>query len=96
MKALRPGMDPFATVDRLSERLGIPAAELDEADRLLRVARIVEVADRVFGSGDKANRWLRTAQPMWNDVCPLALLDSDAGAQSVSDELTRIEFGDFA
>jgi putative toxin-antitoxin system antitoxin component (TIGR02293 family) len=70
--------------------------EPEEADRLLRVARLVERATRIFGSEDKASRWLNTAHPMLGDAPPVALLDSDAGAQLVSDELTRIDFGDFA
>jgi putative toxin-antitoxin system antitoxin component (TIGR02293 family) len=67
-----------------------------EADRLLRVARLVELAARIFGSEDKASRWLNTSHPMVGDAPPVTLLDSDAGAQLVSDELTRIDFGDFA
>jgi len=68
----------------------------DEADRLLRVARVVEEATRVFGSQDKAARWLKTAHPMLSDATPFSLLDSDAGTKSVTDELTRIDYGDFA
>ena len=68
----------------------------DEADRLLRVARVLEEATRVFGSEEKAISWLRTAHPMLSDTAPYRLLDSDAGAKSVSDELVRIDFGDFA
>lgn len=69
---------------------------LDEADRLLRVARIVEEADRVFGNPEKTNRWLRNPHPILEHATPLSLLDSDAGAQAVSEELIRIEYGDFA
>lgn len=70
--------------------------KLDEADRLLRVARVVEEAVRVFGSEDKASRWLKTRHPTFGDSAPVDLLDSDAGARCVSDELVRIEYGDFA
>jgi putative toxin-antitoxin system antitoxin component (TIGR02293 family) len=115
---LSPGSVPFASIDRLSEKLGIePAALLaligipertaarrrhegflkaEEADRLLRVARILEEATRVFGSEPKAARWLNARSPALYACTPLSLLDSDAGAQAVSDELGRIEFGDFA
>ena len=68
----------------------------DAADRLLRVARVVEEATRVFGSQDKAARWLKTAHPTLSDATPFLLLDSDAGTKSVTDELTRIDYGDFA
>jgi len=70
--------------------------KLDEADRLLRVARVVEEALRIFGSEDKASRWLKTPHPMLGDTAPVDLLDSDAGARSVSDELVRVDYGDFA
>ncbi|HEU5284377.1 MAG TPA: antitoxin Xre/MbcA/ParS toxin-binding domain-containing protein, partial [Burkholderiales bacterium] len=68
----------------------------DEADRLLRIARVLEEATRVFGGLDKAALWLRTPSPMLGDTMPYRLLDSDAGAKAVSDELIRIDFGDFA
>lgn len=70
--------------------------KLDEADRLLRVARVVEEALRVFGSEDKASRWLKTRHAMLGNAAPVDLLDSDAGARSVSDELVRVDYGDFA
>ena len=68
----------------------------EEADRLLRVARVLEEASRVFGTAEKAATWLRTAHPLLGDWAPYRLLDSDAGAKAVSDELVRIDFGDFA
>jgi uncharacterized protein (DUF2384 family) len=33
---------------------------------------------------------------MLGDTAPVDLLDSDAGARSVSDELVRVDYGDFA
>jgi putative toxin-antitoxin system antitoxin component (TIGR02293 family) len=72
------------------------ALTADEADRLLRVARVLEEATRVFGTQHKAAVWLRTTSPVLGDIEPYRLLDSDAGAKAVSDELIRIDFGDFA
>lgn len=68
----------------------------DEADRLLRVGRVFEEASRVLGSGTKAAQWLGTPSIVLFESKPLSLLDSDAGAQAVIEELTRIDFGDFA
>lgn len=68
----------------------------DEADRLFRVARIFEEAVRIFGTEAKAAKWLTTVSPFTYDAAPVELLDSDAGAQAVSEELVRIDFGDFA
>jgi putative toxin-antitoxin system antitoxin component (TIGR02293 family) len=68
----------------------------DEADRLLRVARVFGEAVRVFGSEDKAALWLKTPSPLFGDRTPLSYLDSDGGAHAVSEEIVRIDFGDFA
>jgi uncharacterized protein (DUF2384 family) len=57
---------------------------------------VVEESVRVFGGYAKAAAWLRTRHPLLAGETPLALLDSDAGAKSVSDELIRIDHGDFA
>jgi len=70
--------------------------KLDEADRLLRIARIFEEATRVFGSETKASEWLNTPHALLDDVAPRRLLASDAGTQQLRDELVRIEYGDFA
>jgi putative toxin-antitoxin system antitoxin component (TIGR02293 family) len=68
----------------------------DEADRLLRIARVFGEAIRVFGSEEKAAGWLKTPSPLFEDSAPLAYLDSDGGAHAVSEEIVRIDFGDFA
>jgi putative toxin-antitoxin system antitoxin component (TIGR02293 family) len=68
----------------------------DEADRVLRVARVLEESARVFGGYPKAAAWLRARHPLLAGEPPLALLGSDAGAKAVSDELIRIDHGDFA
>ncbi len=67
----------------------------DEADRLLRIARVYEEATRVLGAEHKAAGWLNQPNPCLYDATPLSLLDSDGGAQAVSDELVRIDYGDF-
>jgi putative toxin-antitoxin system antitoxin component (TIGR02293 family) len=68
----------------------------DEADRLKRISRVFGEAVRVFGSEAKAALWLKTPSPLLKDSAPLRYLDSDAGAQTVSEEIIRIDFGDFA
>ena len=92
---------------RLLDLIGIPERtrsrrrhdgflKSDEADRLLRVARVFGEAIRVFGSDEKAARWLKTPNALFEDRAPLGYLDSDAGAHAVSEEIVRIDFGDFA
>ena len=66
----------------------------DESDRLYRIARVTEKAERVFGSTQKAHEWLKSENSVFRGASPLSLLGSDAGAEAVTDELGRIEFGD--
>lgn len=66
-----------------------------ETDATLRIARVVEEANRVFGDVARATRWLKSPNAILGDE-PLHLLASDAGAQAVQDELTRIHWGEFA
>jgi putative toxin-antitoxin system antitoxin component (TIGR02293 family) len=101
--ARRIGIDPaeMLAVIGMPERTAARRREQgllkpDEADRLLRVARVVEEATRIFGSEEKAARWLQSEHPLLSDAKPFSLLDSDAGVKSVTDELTRIDYGDFA
>jgi uncharacterized protein (DUF2384 family) len=50
----------------------------------------------VFGGYGKAAVWLHARHPLLAGAAPFTLLGSDAGAKSVSDELIRIDHGDFA
>lgn len=86
------GVAPRTAARRKQERT-LKAAE---ADRLFRIARVLDDATRVFASEDKAAHWLRSPHPLLWQQAPLALLDSDAGTKAVTDELTRIDYGDFA
>jgi len=66
-----------------------------ETDRVMRIARVASQAERVFGSTDKARRWLSRENRMLG-AKPLDMLASDAGAHDVEAELNRIDLGDFA
>ncbi|HVY92596.1 MAG TPA: antitoxin Xre/MbcA/ParS toxin-binding domain-containing protein [Bryobacteraceae bacterium] len=68
----------------------------DEADRLLRIGRVLEEATRVFGEESRAAGWLSDPSPMFHDAPPLQYLDSDGGAQAVLREIGRIGYGLFA
>lgn len=66
----------------------------DESDRLYRVARVTQMAERVFDSKEKAREWLKKRNLALQGEVPLELLATDAGAELVTDELTRIDYGD--
>jgi putative toxin-antitoxin system antitoxin component (TIGR02293 family) len=67
-----------------------------ESDRALRLERIAEHADRVFGNREKARRWLRKESRALDGVRPIDLLQSETGAHVVEEELIRIDYGMFA
>lgn len=81
------------TFDRRQARREPLAA--DEADRVLRVARVASEAERVFGDPAKARRWFSKENPVLGTT-PLSLLSTDAGSREVEEELARIDWGDFA
>ena len=67
-----------------------------ESDRVLRLERIAEQADSVFGSHEKAQRWLRSEIIALDGARPIDLLESETGAHVVYEELVRIDYGIFA
>ncbi len=64
-----------------------------ESDRVLRLERISEMADRVFASHEKAQRWLRKESRALDGARPIDLLQSETGAHIVEQELHRIDYG---
>lgn len=66
---------------------------VDETDKALRLARIAEMANKVFGDKEKAHRWLRKSKRSLDGKTPLAYLSSETGARIVEEMLFRIESG---
>lgn len=64
-----------------------------ETDRALRVARIVDLADRVFGSRGKALHWLRSADDRLDHRTPMQLLVNESGGRLVESMLWQIDEG---
>jgi putative toxin-antitoxin system antitoxin component (TIGR02293 family) len=77
---------------RKNERRLQPA----ESDRLVRLARVAAQASEVLGDAERASRWLHRPNRALGGVAPLALLDTDVGAQQVEQILGRIEHGVFS
>jgi putative toxin-antitoxin system antitoxin component (TIGR02293 family) len=69
---------------------------IEETDKALRLDRIAEQAERVFGEPEKAQRWLRKPKRELKGETPLGYLASEAGARVVEEMLFRIEHGIFA
>jgi putative toxin-antitoxin system antitoxin component (TIGR02293 family) len=70
------------------------ALTVEESDRLARVARVTQRAVDAFGDVDQAREWLQRPNRALEGERPLELLGTDAGAELVTDELGRIEYGD--
>lgn len=68
----------------------------EETDRFVRVARIVALANSVFGSPRKALAWLRTESDSMDGRRPLSMLRTDAGGRLVESRLWQIDEGIFA
>ncbi|WFP74665.1 antitoxin Xre/MbcA/ParS toxin-binding domain-containing protein [Mesorhizobium sp. WSM4906] len=84
---------PRRTLARRKERG--EALTVAESDRVVRLERISAMADRVFGSHEKAQRWLRKHSKVLGET-PINLLQSETGAVLVEEELHRIDYGIFA
>jgi putative toxin-antitoxin system antitoxin component (TIGR02293 family) len=66
----------------------------DESDRIARIARVVQRAIEAFGDKGQAREWIKRPNRTLQGFAPLGLLNTDAGAALVTDELGRIEYGD--
>ena len=69
---------------------------LDESDRLARVARLYELAVKVFGDRDKARRWLSKPKQRFQENSPVARMRTELGGRSVEEMLIQIDEGMFA
>lgn len=68
----------------------------EETDRMLRVARIVALAEQVFGGREKALIWLRSKDDRINDRTPLSMLHTESGGRLVENMLWQIDEGVYA
>jgi len=65
----------------------------DESDKVIRLFRMIQFANTVFGDRDKAHTWLRRPNKALKNKVPLALLKTEPGARLVETMLGRIEQG---
>jgi putative toxin-antitoxin system antitoxin component (TIGR02293 family) len=67
----------------------------DTSERILRFARLYEIAADVLGDEDEARRWLKTPNTALGGRSPLDYADTEPGAREVEDLLGRLEYGVF-
>lgn len=77
----------------LANRRKVGTLTAEQSDRLVRVARMLAMAEETFGNRDKAAAWLRRPTTALAGERPLALLDTDEGAREVETLLGRIGHG---
>jgi len=69
---------------------------LDESDRLARVARMYELAVKVYGDREGGRKWLTGTKRRFDGKTALAMLRTEVGEQAVQDFLIQIDEGYFA
>ena len=75
----------------LARRRKTRKLDVQESDRLYRIARVAAYAFGVLGNEQAAINWLRRPNRALGGEIPLHLLDTDLGARQVEDVLGRIE-----
>lgn len=68
---------------------------VEESDRVLRVIRVLSLAESVYGSRERALSWLRKPHARLNGRTPLSLLKTDTGSRIVEELLLQIDEGMF-
>jgi len=65
----------------------------EETERFLRVVRVLQLADHVFGDRRKALGWLRTRDEQMDNRVTMDLLGTEAGARRVEGQIWGIAEG---
>jgi putative toxin-antitoxin system antitoxin component (TIGR02293 family) len=68
---------------------------VEESDRVLRVIRVLSLAESVYGSRERALAWLRNPHARLDGRAPLSLLNTDTGSRIVEELLGQIDEGMF-
>ncbi|MGH7154730.1 MAG: type II RES/Xre toxin-antitoxin system antitoxin [Acetobacteraceae bacterium] len=77
----------------LANRRRLGTLTPEQSDRLVRVARVLAIAEETFGSREKASAWLRRPTTALAGESPLGLLDTDEGAREWESLLGRFAHG---
>jgi len=68
---------------------------LEESDRVLRLLRLLSLAESVYEDRDRALAWLRRPHARLGGRAPLSLLRTDTGGRIVEELLVQIDEGMF-
>ena len=67
--------------------------DLQESERVVRLAQVAARAVAVLGTLDRARQWLLSENRALGGATPISLLDTDVGTRAVEDVLLRVEHG---
>jgi putative toxin-antitoxin system antitoxin component (TIGR02293 family) len=65
----------------------------DESDRALRIARLVALAESVFGEREKALHWLRKPLRRFHQRSAMEMMATELGGRQVEELLIQIDEG---
>jgi len=68
---------------------------VDESDRLARVARMYELAVKVYGDREDGRRWLCGRKRRFDGRTALEMLDTQIGEHAVAEALIQLDEGMF-
>ncbi len=77
----------------LNHRRSLGRLSPEQSDRLVRLLRMIGMAEDTFGAAAKAHRWLRLPTAALAGNAPIDLLDTEVGARQVETLLGRIGHG---
>jgi len=79
----------------LSRRKQSGRLDVDESERVYRLARLFQIALNLFGDADMVRRWFSSPKEIFGGLAPLAYANTEPGAQEVEKQLRRLEHGVF-
>ncbi len=79
----------------LSRRKQSGRLDVDESERVYRLARLFQIALNLFEDAGLVRRWFSAPKEIFGGLAPLAYADTEPGAQEVEKQLRRLEHGVF-
>ncbi len=79
----------------LSRRKQTARLDVDESERVYRLARLFQIALNLFEDAGLVKRWFAAPKEIYGGLTPLNYADTEPGAQEVEKQLRRLEHGVF-
>lgn len=66
---------------------------VDEIDRVYKITRVIQLAERIFGDQQKMFAWFRSPNSKFGGATPMSYLTTGRGGDLVEDLLLQINYG---